>query len=257
MENENAIVRPGNWIRRLVKANEENAAAKPRTWVRRLVKVVGYVSVALMALYLVTSLAWRFSGSNKWEFVEERNGVKVYTLKSPGSDLEQIRCVVRLRSTLGGVIKFLHEPATTTNIGYHDNRTIEQVDHWLLYGTFQFDLPFPFKPREFVIRSWMHQHPVTKEVQIAASAAPDKLPPNDCCVRVTGMNNTWRFTPLDNGQVELEYTYNTDFGGFIPAVLLNKQRLKFVPDAISKLQGMLEEKHFQNAKLDYIKEKGD
>src|SRR5215475_5993657 len=94
MENENAVARPGNWVRNLFKVNE-NAAAKPRTWVRRLVKIVAYVSVALVALYVVASAAWRYSGSNNWEFTEERNGVKVYTLKSPGSDLTQVKGIAQ------------------------------------------------------------------------------------------------------------------------------------------------------------------
>ena len=254
MENENAVAGPGNWVGRLFKV-DENAAAKPRTLVRRLVKPVAQVGVALLALYAVASAAWRYSGSNQWEFAEERNGVKVYTLKAPGSDLLQVKGVVRLRTTLGGVVKLLYDPVTTSDYGYHEKRTIEQVDDWLGYASFRLDLPFPFQTREFVVRSQIHQDPRTKEVLIAAAAAPDKAPPNDCCFRVTEMNNTWRFTPLENGQLELEYVFNTNMGGFMPAVLINRRRPKFVADALSRLQGMLDKKNYQNAKLDFIQEK--
>jgi START domain len=254
MENENAVAGPGNWVGRLVKVNE-NAATKPRTLVRRLVKAVAYVSIALITLYVVASAAWRFSGSNQWEFAEERDGVKIYTLKTPGSDLIQVKGVVRLRTTLGGVIKLLYDPVTTSDYGYREKRTIEEVDDWFGYASFRLDLPFPFQTREFVVRSQIHQHPRTKEVLIAAAAAPDKAPPNSCCFRVTEMNNTWRFTPLGNGQVELEYVFKTNMGGFMPALLMNRRRPKFVVDALSRLQGMLDKKNYQNAKLDFIQER--
>src|SRR5215475_16125701 len=99
MENENALVRTGKWIRGLIKVNE-NEAAEPRTWIRRLVRIAALVSLALVALFVVARVAWRFSGSNKWEFDRDQKGVKIYTLKSPGSDLIQVKGVVRVHSTL-------------------------------------------------------------------------------------------------------------------------------------------------------------
>ena len=87
------------------------------------------------------------------------------------------------------------------------------------------------------------------------AAAPDKAPPNDCCFRVTEMNNTWRLTPLENGLVEIEYVFNTNMGGFMPALSLNTRRPKFVVSVLSKLQEFLDKKKYQDAKFDFIKER--
>jgi START domain len=254
MENENAVAGPGNWFRRLVKVNE-NVEAKPGTWVRRLVKVVSRVSLALVVIYVVASAAWRFSGSNKWEFVREENGVKLYSLKTPGSDLIQSKGVVRVRSTMGGIMKLMMEPVTSNDYGYYELHTIERVDRWFEYRSFRLNLPFPFKTREFVIRSQIYQDPRTKEVLMVVAAAPDKAPPNDCCFRVTVMSNTWRFTPVGNGEIEIEYIHNTDMGGFIPDLALNTQRPKFVVGVLSKLPEFLYAKNYQDAKYDSIEEK--
>jgi len=254
METENAIARPGKWVRSLFKVNK-NAAAKPRTWVRRLVNVVARVSLVLVALFTVTRVVWRFSGSNQWELVRDQNGVKVYTLKSPGSDLIQAKGLTQVRSTMGGLVKFMMDPATCADAGCYEPRTIERVDDWLEYGSFRFDLPFPFQTREFVVRSQIHQDPRTKEVLLVFAAAPDKAPPNNCCFRVTEMNNTWRFTPLENGQIEVEFVLNSHAGGFAPDLLLNMQRPKFVIGVLSKLQDSLDRKKYKDAKLDFIKEK--
>jgi hypothetical protein len=254
MENENTVATPRTWIRRLVKVNN-NAVAKPRTWVRRLVKVLALGSLILLALYTVTRAAWRFSGSNQWELVRDQNGVKVYTLKSPGSDLIQVKGLVRVRSTMGGLVKFMLDPATCNDYGCRESRTLEHVDDWLEYGTFQFNLPFPFQTREFVIRSQVHQDPRTKEVLLTFVAAPDKLPPNDCCFRVTHMNNTLRFTPLGNGEIDIEYIQDMHEGGYLPDLLLNWQRPKLVYSVLRGFQGFLDREKFRNLKLDYIEEK--
>jgi hypothetical protein len=254
MENENAVAGPGNWVRRLVKVNK-NAAAKPRTWVRRLVRVVALVGVTLVALYVVASVAWRFSGSNQWELVRDQDGVKVYTLKTPGSDLTQAKGVVRVRSTLGGLVKLMTDPSTCDGTWCFGRRSIDRVDDWIEYVSFKTNLPFPFQKREFVVRNQFHQDPRTKEILMVIGAAPDKAPPDDCCFRVTDMNNTWRFTPLENGVVEMEFVYNMDVGGFIPNLFMNTQRAKRVADAILKMQDTLNKKKYQDARLDFIKEK--
>ena len=253
MENENAVAGPGNWVRRLVKVNK-NAAAKPGTWVRRLAKVVALVSVALVALYVVASMAWRFSGSNQWELARDQGGVKVYTLKAPGSDLTQAKGVVQVRSTLGGLVKLMTDPSTCDGAGCHAVSNT-RVDEWLEYASFTIDLPFPFQKREFVIRSQIHQDPSTKEILVVVGPAPDKAPPNDCCFRVTNMNNTWRFTPLENGLVEMEFVYSIDVGGFVPNLLMNTMRPKRVADALLAAKDILYKKKYQDVKLDYIKEK--
>lgn len=254
MENENAIARPVDWVGRFVTVTE-TAAAKPRTWVKKLVKVLGRVSVAALALYVVASVTWRFSGSNQWEFDGVRNGVNIYTLKTSGTDLIQVKGVVRVNSTLGGIMKLAMDPATCDDYGCHETRDIARVDDWLQYSSFQINLPAPFQAREFVVMSKIHQNSDTKEILMEFVAAPDKAPPNDCCFRVTDMNNSWRLTPLGNGQVEVEYIQNMDEGGYIPDLLLNIRRPKLVATLLSKLQGMLNKKNYQNARLDYIQEK--
>src|SRR5215470_3967834 len=111
----------------------EGSVAKPKKWGERLLKVLLIVGVSLAALFIVASLTWRFSGSNQWEFVEERNGVKVYSLKAPGSDLMQVKGIVQIRSTLAGPVKFMQDPDGCNDVGCHESKMIERVDDQLQY----------------------------------------------------------------------------------------------------------------------------
>jgi hypothetical protein len=236
-------------------AENETSVPKPKAWAKRLLNALLVVGVSLVALFFAASLIWKFSGSNQWEFVQESNGVKVYSLKAPGSALKQVKGIVQVRSTLASLVKFMQDPDVSNDVGFYESKIIERVDDQLQYQSFRYNFPFPFHPREYVVRLQVHQDPRTKAVLVVFAAAPDKAPPNNCCFRVTEMNNTWRFTPLENGRIEVEFVQNSNMGGFMPDLLLNVQRPKLVVGTLSKLQDLLDRKKYQDAKLDFIQEK--
>ncbi|HEX6160166.1 MAG TPA: hypothetical protein VF111_08370 [Thermoanaerobaculia bacterium] len=196
-------------------------------------------------------LLWRFSGSSEWELVSQSKGAKVYVLKSPGSDLRQVKGVVRVKSTLSAAVAWMQDANACKKLGCFENR-VERVDAQMEYEHFRFKMIKPFQPRDFILRADFHQLPSTKEVLVEYVAAPERSPLNDCCVRVTRMNNTWRFTPVGNGELEAEYTMNMDWGGFIPNPLQNLAQPKYMQRQLLKMQSTLDP--YQTAKVDFIEE---
>jgi hypothetical protein len=233
----------------------ENAVAKPKTRLRRFLKGAAIVGVSFLALLFVARTLWRFSGSNRWELVRDQNGVKVYTLKAPGSDLIQVMGVTQIHSTMAGLVKFMTDPDACKDYHCHHVTNVEHVDDQLDYVSFQFNTPFPFRTRELLIRQEVHQNARTKEVLLVFAAAPDEAPPNDCCFRITNMSNTWRLTPQANGQIGIVYLMNMNEGGYLPDLLLNWQRPKLVYRVLRGLQGLVERPKYQTAKLAYIAER--
>ena len=55
---------------------------------------------------------WTNSGSGEWELAKEENGVKVYTMKVPGSYLLQIKAEMKAKYTLNHLIAGLIENST-------------------------------------------------------------------------------------------------------------------------------------------------
>ena len=233
-----------------------SSIAKPKKWVVRLLKVLSIVGVSLVALFFVAHSTWKFSGSNQWEFEFEKNGVKVYSLKAPGMDRIQIKGVVQARSTLSHVVRYNQDPTVCALSGCIESRVIERVDDQVQYNTFRYNFPYPYKPREYVVRAQFHQDPRTKEVFLVYAAAPDKLPPNSCCFRVTDMNNTWRFTPLENGVIEVEQVLNMSEGTFMPDWWVKREKLESMAARLSKLQDRWDKRKYQDEKFDFIIEKG-
>lgn len=232
----------------------EQIAKNKKSWSRIVLLTIGVIFALLILIYLIVSTIWRYSGSNTWELMREENNVKVYSLKAPGSDLLQVRGVVNIRSTLAGLIEFMQDPTVCDRIGCYESRMIEYVDERLQYYTFRYDYPLGFNTREFVVKLQAHQYPNSGEVILEFTAAPEKLPQDDCCVRITDLKNSWIFKPVGNGEVEVQYTMNMQEGGFLPSFLLNKVRPKVMTTLLPRLEDMVSDERYQNAQFDFIAE---
>ena len=228
---------------------------KPRRWFRKSIKVLGIASISVVFLYFFAGLIWTFSGSNQWELAAEKNGVKVYTLKMPGSDILQVKGVTRYRSTLAAAVKINTTNNTLVEVGAKGIGDLGGDDQ-AKYSTFRFNLGFPFQPREYVTRTQIYQNPITKTVLVETWAAPDKMPPNPCCFRVNELHNSQRITPLGNGELEWEYTMNQNMGGFFPNFLENRGRVGIMYIWMPLIQKwLLEPKYnYQAAKFSWIQE---
>lgn len=226
--------------------------AKPKTSSKTLLKALWLGAISLAGLYFITHLIWTLSGSNQWEFHSEKNGVKVYTLKVPGSPLRQVKAVTRVHTTVARLVEMVRDPQVCADIGCTGARTLERVNDSLQYDYFQLEVS-PFQKREFVIEEQFHQNPETKAVFMSVAAVPDKIPPNPCCFRVTQLNNSLQFTPLGNGEVEIEYVVSQNEGGFIPDLFLNWRRPQVMSN-LHRMQDLANREKYENARFDFIKE---
>jgi START domain len=233
---------------------DENSAAKPRTRLKTLLRRLFIVSASLVVLYSVARLVYRFSGSNQWELAREEKGIKIYTLKQPGSDLTLVKGVTRVRTTMSAAVAWLVDGDTCRETGCRGEKNIEAKEEELQYAYMIFDLPGPFKPRDIAMRIHLHQLPKTKEIWADYVAAPEKEPPHECCHRITFMSNSFRLTPVGNGEVEMEYVMNTDWGGWIPDPMSNLRRPDFMLAHMRKLQGYVSKEKYKNVKFSYIQE---
>jgi len=238
----------------------ENSNIQPRRVLRTIFKVAAIGGALVLAILVAAHFVWKYSGSNQWELVTEKNGIKIYSLKAPGDVIERFRGVTQVRTTLSAAVAMMMQTDTEACKEWFPGCTsIQAIQPWnpqdLTYvHLYRLSAFRPFKPREWLLKARASQDPQTKSVLIEFMAMPDELPQNSCCFRVSHLHNTWRFTPLDNGLVEVEHRMNADQG--IPYVMFNR----FIPGALyrvlARLQKYLDDHAvLQHARYDLIKEK--
>lgn len=221
-------------------------------WRKRLL----YGVFALAALVIVAHWVWVRSGSNQWQRIKDENGVQVSTLKAPSSGLVLVKAHTRIKAPLAGMVKLLEDLTSCADAHCYDGAVIERLPmtpgRYAAYVTFRFDIT-GLKTREYVLFQEHSQDPRTGQLVIHLLAAPDRLPRNPCCVRVTHLDNTWRLTPLAGGELDVELTQDTDVGG-LPDVLANLALTQGTYQILRGIQNLMNMERYRTAQVDSIKQ---
>jgi hypothetical protein len=230
---------------------------------RRFFKYTVIGVVVLTSLIFFANWIWTVSGSNQWELKSDKEGTQVYTLKTPGSSVLKIKGVMHTKEfTLSNQLAPFFDESIQNDCGKWvagcqsykilqkwDPKTERNVTMWTVA------LFPPFSPREFLLQGHVSQDPVTKVVTLENIAVPNKIPTNDCCVRLSHLHNVWHYTPTGDGTIKVELLYDIEMGGAFPQLLLNLG----APSEIHKMltvdnPKLLRQEKYRNAKLDFIDE---
>ena len=234
--------------------NGDSPAAPSR--MRKILRFLKYAVLALAVILVIAHFVWVNSGSNQWELIEDREGVKVWTLKAPGEGLLRVRSSVIVKSKLAGMVKLLEDLDSCVDANCYDAKEITRIESVPgrsgTYVQFKFDIP-GLKIRQYVLFAEHYQDPVSKKLEINIIAAPNHIPRDPCCVRITHLHNTWKLTPYKNGELGVELTQDTDIGGW-PYFAANAA-LKFgMFKVMHDMQALMDKDRYKNAKVDYIQE---
>ncbi|MCW8879939.1 MAG: hypothetical protein OQJ89_08770 [Kangiellaceae bacterium] len=229
---------------------EENTVAKKG----KLGKIVSIVFVLLLVAYFIATQSWRMSGTNQWELKREGNGAQVYTLKAPGVYLVQAKGKIKVNTSLSAVVSFLQDTEACPNFGCLDAKIIDRKGENFFYWAFKYPMPFGLPAREFVTSNIYYQDPESKTIFYNHTAVPEKLPADDCCVRVTNYSVHWKITPLSNNEVEIDMTRNLDLGGYLPDLMVNLGVVDRTYNLLFNFKEHMEKDIYKNAQYDFIQE---
>lgn len=227
--------------------------AKPRFW-KKAGRFLLRAVLLLVALGIVAHLVYKYSGSRRWELVAEQNGMKLYSMKVPGQNIKKFMAEFKLKASPTAITAFLQDQNPEIDLGFYGGRVIEDHGPQMMVTTWKGSFPRPFKDRDFVGRFIFTQDPKTKEVTYMLQALPDFVPPEDCCVRMPRMDNTWQITPRNNGMSDVRWVIDMDVGGFMPYFLINQVNPEMMTFFASKMQSYVDRPKYLEAKIDWISE---
>lgn len=233
-------------------------------FLRRTAKFFLFGTASLVMLIFIVGIVWKKSGSSQWELEIDKNGVQVYSYKAPGSYGKQFKGVKQDEYSLSHLVAAL----------MLDNHSLKNCKEWIpecvdlvvlepynnaaqgdaVLWTLEL-LPPVFTNREYVIKSHAAQNKETKVVSIDILAAANKVPLNNCCIRIKHIHNRWQITPLQAGKVEIQLIQDFNMGGFFPSFLVNlggaEETYKLFHD---QLPALLDKEKYRTARFDYIEE---
>lgn len=217
----------------------------------------------LILILVATYFIWKNSGSGQWSLELDKDGIQVYSMKTPGSTLKKFKAVKIADYTVSHLVAgMLDETVETCAKWIPGCNSVEHIEPWnpqTLSNTLLWKVElFSFlSPVELMVHAQYSQDKQSNEAFIRFTVLPDLTPKNACCDRLRHMDNTWRYTPLENGKVQIEFVQDFAMGemlnGLMPDTLFSLFGPYLMYDFFANdLPRVLDNDKYRTAKLDYV-----
>lgn len=215
-------------------------------------------ALAAIVLGTIAHFVWKYSGSNQWEKIGQRKNVTVYALKQPGSSIKKFKAVWTVHGRLSSFVAWASDIQGDTmhkKHGLRNLRVLKRQGEKVIWTAYQQPIVEFLDMREWVIRTEFAQDPKTKTVLYTVNGVPDMIPPDNCCVRIPVMNNSWTLIPKKNDEVQVEWYCDMDLGGSVPYLVQNQVMPDGMFNFASRVESYLHKDKYKNATVSWIQEK--
>ena len=205
----------------------------------------------------VILIVFLFPPIYSWDLKKEKNGVKVFTRAIEGSNFNEFMSVGIHAGSIGSLISVLQDDTNFCN-WFPDCKEFKLLKKPSKLERLQYMVvkaPFPVSNRDTIQHTVLSQDFVSKTVLINLSASPETLPEVPGTIRIPKSRGFWKFTPLDNNQVEVTFQLHSDPGGTLPEWVANIFVTETPLKAVLNLIKLAGEDKYRSNKLEYIIEK--
>ena len=210
--------------------------------------------ILVLVPFLLTS--FNYKKNIKWKLEKNKNGIKVYSYIAKGESLKQIKMNTVVTSDLTPLISVLVDVGHYTDWIYNcaESRIIKKVSKTETIYYSVSDAPWPIDNRDMVLINKIYQDEKSKVVYSTTGISSYKVSKKKNMVRIPSMHGKWKFTPLKNGNIYIEYFLKIDIGGKVPAWVTNMFIAYGPYQSMVKYKKAIQLKRHKSAHFDFIKE---
>lgn len=214
-----------------------------------------HYAVLLMSILLSFSIS-----ASEWELKkhDEENNIKVYTRLMPNSDsdFKEFKGVTYIKSRVTPFVALL-DNAELACEWMHNCVKFEFIDEKSATQKTSYSInnaPWPVTDRDLVIYSETVQDKDSSAVTISLSSAFDKVANDDDYIRVKELQGEWKFTPMDDGIVEVTYQLFLDPAGSLPSMIAATTVVDTPYYTLLNLREIINTPELQASQLSFISE---
>ncbi|MEI6088603.1 MAG: START domain-containing protein [Bacteroidota bacterium] len=192
---------------------------------------------------------------SEWTLKKDKNGIKVFTGKLADSKFNAIKVSCNLNANLSSLASLLLQPHLQPEwvIATKTSKLIKQLAPNHIYYYNIATIPWPLANRDMVIDLKIVQDSASKKMTVTANTIENILPAIKGLERIPYTHATWEVTPIGPNQIHVEYFLKINPGGGVPPWILNMFIAKAPFDSFDNLSRIIQEKRFQNQKLEFIR----
>ncbi|MCX6256395.1 MAG: hypothetical protein NTW49_00605 [Bacteroidia bacterium] len=198
-----------------------------------------FILIFIFTLILSFSMA-----AQSWNFIKEKDGIKIYTHKEAGKSLESYKGVADINAPADKVFAMIEDVNNTdwwdknlTEIKVLFYEKYKRAQYYLVY-----DLPWPVNDRDLCVDVTVTINQVTGERKITAVPLPGVIPERNDMVRIKDYQQTWTVMPAGKEMSHVILEGFVDPAGNIPDWISNMLIIDSPINAISGVKKKLEKK---------------
>jgi hypothetical protein len=179
--------------------------------------------ILLIVLILQSTLPILPLAAQSWEFIKEKEGIKIYTRKEGSNTLKSFRGVMDVKSDFETVSNLI---GNVKNVDWWDKNLREirvllyekekHIQYYLVYGA-----PWPVTDRDLCVDATITTDPVTGIRTIYSVPMPNVIPENPDYVRIKNYWQKWMIQDMKNGTIHLILEGYVDPAGSVPDWVYN------------------------------------
>jgi hypothetical protein len=161
--------------------------------------------------------------AQSWNFIKEKDGIKLYTCKDAGKTLKSYKGVTDIKAPAEKIFAMLEDVNHTdwwdknlTQIRVLLYEKNKRAQYYLIY-----DLPWPVTDRDLCVDVKVTIDPVTGVHKLTAGPLPRLVPENEDMIRIKEYRQTWTVTPAGKDLSHVVLEGFADPAGSIPDWLSN------------------------------------
>ncbi len=183
--------------------------------------------------------------NGQWDFRIEHKGIKVFSSRISGSDIQGFKGEVELRVSLKKLISLFHDMPNYTRWVHHltSMEILEKIEVVEYMVRQVIDAPWPLQQREVIMRTRLVAAG-DNGIALTMQEEPDYLPLNPQYHRVLHSRGTWVFTPEGHDLIRVIFAMHLDPGKEVPAAVSNAGMFEVPFYTMNNLRALLQDQSY-------------
>jgi uncharacterized membrane protein len=180
------------------------------------------------------------TAAQSWDFIKEKDGIKIYTRVEAGKLLKSYKGVTDINAPAEKIFALMEDVNNTdwwdkslTNIKVLSYEKHKKAQYYLVYK-----LPWPIKDRDLCVDVTITINQVTGESKINAVSLNGVVPERTDKVRIKDYLQTWTIIPIGKETAHVELEGFVDPAGSIPDWISN---MLIIDSPVSAISGLKEQ----------------
>jgi hypothetical protein len=196
----------------------------------------------LLALFYLFAGFYLPAAAQSWDFVKEKDGIRIYTRKEPGKTIKSYKGVADIHAPAGRVFALIENVNNTEwwDKNFNQIRVLQYKKFTMAQYYLVYDLPWPVTDRDLCVDVATTWNPVTGEGTITATPLPGIIPEHGEMVRIKAYRQTWTVKPKGSDWSHVVLEGYLDPAGTIPDwvtnMIINDSPVKVITELKKRLE---------------------